>query len=84
MITLGIEMNPTIAKIIEFFGTQETTAKAVGCSQATIFKWLHKKMNVSTFYALKIEKLTNGQFRAVDLCPKLKELEDLSPPKDTP
>lgn len=38
-------------------------------------------MNVSTFYALKIEKLTNGKFRAVDSCPRLAELENIQPQK---
>lgn len=70
-------MNPEISKVIAHFGTQGKTAKALNCSQATVFKWLHGKMNISTLYAIKVEKLTDGKFKAADLCPKLKELENL-------
>lgn len=70
-------MHQEISKVIAHFGTQGKTAKALGCSQTTIFKWLHGKMNITPLYAIKVEKLTNGKFKASDLCPKLKELENL-------
>ncbi len=72
-------MQNEVEKVINFFGTQGNTANALGCSQTTVCKWLHGKMNVSSFYALKIEKLTNGEFKAVDLCPRLAEIENLKP-----
>lgn len=65
-----------IHELVSFFGSQGKTAQALGCSQATVFKWLHGKMNVSSFYALKAEKITNGKFKAVDLCPRLKGIYD--------
>lgn len=70
-------MQQDISEVIAHFGTQGKTAKVLGCSQTTIFKWLHGKMNITPIYAIKVEKLTNGKFKAADLCPKLKELENL-------
>lgn len=70
-------MQQEISEVIAHFGTQGKTAQALGCSQTTIFKWLHGKMNITPIYAIKVEKITNGKFKATDLCPKLKELENL-------
>lgn len=70
-------MNQNISQIISHFGTQGKTAQALGCSQTTVFKWLHDKMNITPLYAIKVEKLTGGKFKAVDLCPRLAELENL-------
>lgn len=72
-----------IKELISHFGSQGKTAKALGCSQATIFKWLHGQMGISSLYALKIEKLTQGKFRAVDLCPRLAEIEAMEIPSDS-
>lgn len=70
-------MNQKVRELITFFGNQQKTAKALGCSQTTVFKWLHGKMNVSLFYAVKAEKLTNSEIKAVDLCSRIEELENL-------
>lgn len=70
-------MNKKVDSLIAFFGTQGKTAKAVGCSQTTVFKWLHEQMQVSPLYAQKIEIITGGEFKAVDLCPRLAEVEQL-------
>lgn len=71
-------------KLVKFFGTQDMTASQLGVKQPSVQAWISGRSKMSVLSAQKAEKLTNGQFRAVDLCPKLKELEDLSPPKDTP
>ena len=70
-------MNQKVKELITIFGNQQKTAKALGCSQTTVFKWLHSKMHVSAFYAVKAERLTNGEIKAVDLCSRLKELDNL-------
>lgn len=71
-------MNQKIKEIITFFGTQQKLGSALGCSQTTVFKWLHNQMNITPLHALKIEKLTNGKFKAVELCPRLAELEQMT------
>lgn len=76
--------NKVIQKAISHFGSQTAIAEKLGVKQSAVSQWLNNSCQISVNNALKIEKLTNGQFRAVDLCPKLKELEDLSPPKDAP
>lgn len=43
-------------------------ADATGCSQTLVWRWLNKKAEIPAHFALKIEKLTNGKFKAVDLC----------------
>lgn len=73
-----------ISDLVAHFGSQGKTAKAVGCSQATVFKWLHGQMNISALNALKIENITSGKFRAVDLCPRLAEIEAVEPKNKTP
>lgn len=65
----------TIAKVIDFFGSQAKLAKAIGVEQGTVTGWLNRKHGINAINALKIEKATNGKFKAVDLCPKLREIE---------
>ncbi|WP_323842920.1 transcriptional regulator [Moraxella sp. Pampa] len=69
--------NPTIGKLITEFGNQVKLAKKVGVKQGTVTGWLNNRHGMREIYALKVEKLTNGKFKAADLCPKLKELESL-------
>ncbi|OOS05973.1 Putative antitoxin of toxin-antitoxin system, YdaS/YdaT [Moraxella cuniculi DSM 21768] len=64
-----------IQKLINEFGTQIKLGKAIGISQSTIAGWLRLEHGISELTALKIEKITNGKFRAVDLCPRLAELD---------
>lgn len=64
-----------IEKLIAEFGSQTKLAKAVGVEQGTVTGWLYQKHGVNELNALKIEKITNGRFRAVELCPRLAELE---------
>ncbi|TWV81530.1 Cro/CI family transcriptional regulator [Moraxella sp. VT-16-12] len=70
-----------IEDLIEHFGgTQENLATALKISQGTVTGWLNMKHGVSELNAQKIEKLTNGKFKAIDLCPRLAEIEKLKTP----
>lgn len=70
----------TVKNLINYFGgTQEKLALAIQVKQGTITAWLNNKHGISEKNALKIEKLTNGEFKAVDLCPRLAEIENLKP-----
>jgi|AntRauTorcE11897_2_1112592.scaffolds.fasta_scaffold34377_2 DNA-binding transcriptional regulator YdaS (Cro superfamily) len=68
-------MKLKITELIEFFGTQEKTAKALGASQVTVSGWLNGLHGMHPVTAMKAEKLTGGKILAVDLCPRLKELD---------
>lgn len=72
-----------VTKLIEHFGgTQEKLASALNVKQGTVTGWLNKKHGIGESNALKIEKLTQGKFKAIELCPRLAELENLEPVKD--
>ncbi len=63
-------------ELVTFFGNQHKTANALGCKQPSVWKWIHGKSFMSVSFALKAEKLTKGEIKAVDLCPALAELEE--------
>lgn len=65
--------NSLIDEVIKEFGGQENLAKSLGIKQGAVSQWLNGKTNMRERYALKIEKLTHGKFRAVDFCPYLAE-----------
>lgn len=69
--------------LINFFGSQVKTAKMLQVKQPSVNAWLTGKSKMSATVALRAEKLTNGKFRAVDLCPRLAEIENL-PQQKTP
>lgn len=56
----------------ELFKTQQEMADALGCSQPLVWKMLNGKVFMSAHLALRAEKITDGKFKAADLCPKLK------------
>lgn len=61
-------------KISELFKTQQEMADEFGCSQPLVYKWLSGKQLMTAHFAMKAEKITDGKFKAVDLCPKLENL----------
>lgn len=61
--------------LVSHFGNQHKTAEALGCSQPGVWKWVKGKSNMSAAFALKAERLTNGEFKASDLCPALADPE---------
>ena len=63
------------SQLVVHFGGQQKTADALGCTQPSVSAWLQGKANMSAPLALKAERITKGEFKAVDLCPALAELE---------
>lgn len=63
-------------EIATLFKTQQEMANAFGCSQPLVYKWLSGKQVMTAHFAIKAEKITGGEIKAIDLCPKLKELEN--------
>ena len=61
--------------LVSYFGNQHKTAEALGCSQPGVWKWVQGKANMSAPLALKAERITKGEIKAVDHCPALAELE---------
>lgn len=74
-------MNEYVSRLIEYFGGQDSLAKALNLSQSAVSQWLNQKTNMRELHARKIEKLTGGKFRAVDLCPALAEIEAMEVPE---
>ena len=56
----------------KLFKTQQEMADAIGCSQPLVWKMLNGKAMMSAHFAIRAEKVTQGRFKAGDLCPKLK------------
>lgn len=69
------KQNISVKKLITYFGNQEKTAERMKVAQPTVSGWLTGKHGIDEFNALKAEKLTQGEIKAVDLCPKLAELD---------
>ena len=64
--------------LVKHFGGQKLTADALGVSQANISGYVSGRWNMSELAAMRAEKATKGKFKAVELCPSLKEFQDLS------
>ena len=63
-----------VKDLIAIFGTQKKLGETLGVKQGTITAWLNLRHGVSERNALKAERITNGQVKAVDLCPSLAEV----------
>lgn len=70
-------MKDILLKLIAEHGSQEKFARAIGVKQGTVTGWLHGKHGINEINALRIEKITNGEIKAVDLCPRLAEIEKI-------
>lgn len=70
-------METIYQNLVNHFGGQENTAKALKISQSTISGYVSGRWNMSEKVAIRAEKATLGKFKAVDLCPSLKEFQDL-------
>jgi len=64
--------------LTDHFGGQENTANALGVKQPSVSCWVRRTKNMSERVAIRAEKATGGKFKAVDLCPTLKEFQSLS------
>lgn len=71
-------MQTLYVEIVEHFGGQIPTAKALLVSQANISGYVSGRWNMSVSVAIRAEKATNGKFKAADLCPSLKGFQTLS------
>lgn len=58
-------------KVVKHFGGQQKTADALDIAQPSVSAWLTGKNQMSAVVAFKIEHITQGKFKAPDLCPKL-------------
>jgi len=66
-------MSNIYEKVINFFGGQKGTKTKLGVSQPTVSGWLTGKHGMSAKIALKTQKLSDGKFKAADLCSELAE-----------
>tara|TARA_S200002703_G_C3785706_1_gene242226 strand:+ start:1018 stop:1200 length:183 start_codon:yes stop_codon:yes gene_type:complete len=55
-----------LQKLFDWFGGKKRTADALGIDPAAISQWI-KWGYVPPANALKIERITNGEFKAIDL-----------------
>ncbi|WP_460150046.1 Cro/CI family transcriptional regulator [Pseudomonas sp. S3_A03] len=68
-------MAENISALINHFGSQSSTAKALGVSQATVSYWLSGFQKVSPKKALLAEAVTHGAIRASALCDLIAQVE---------
>ncbi|OAV36044.1 hypothetical protein AO364_1212 [Moraxella catarrhalis] len=70
-----------VKDLIAYFGTQTKLAEAIGVSQGTVTGWLNGTHGIRESNALKIEIVTQGQFKAIDLNPSLAKIKELKKAK---
>lgn len=68
-------MAVNISELINFFGSQCLTGKALGVSQATVSYWLSGSQKVSPEKALLAEIATKGAIKASSLCDLIAQVE---------
>lgn len=68
-------MQALYTSLVAHFGGQVLTANALKISQSTVSGYVTGRWNMSISAANRAEKATNGKFKAVDLCPALKEFQ---------
>ncbi|WP_109847037.1 transcriptional regulator [Acinetobacter baumannii] len=65
-------------KLVEFLGGQTKTAEVLLIKQPSVNAWLKGKNLMSEKIALRAERVTNGYFKAHQLCPSLQEFQTLT------
>lgn len=60
-----MENEKTIQKLVEHFGSKSELARQLGIERQNIAYWI--KEGVPAIQAVKIEMMTNGKFKAIDL-----------------
>lgn len=58
--------------VIDHFGNQVKTATMLGVRQASVSAWVSGKTKMGAAVAIRAEKVTQGKFKASDLCPALR------------
>lgn len=66
-------MQALYMNLVSHFGGQVLTANALKISQSTVSGYVSGRWNMSISVAKRAEKATDGKFKAVELCPVLKE-----------
>lgn len=66
-------MSTAIHKLVDHFGDQVKTAKALGVSQSAVSQWLSGSSRMSALVAVRAESVTDGAFKAGDLCPAISQ-----------
>lgn len=72
--------NQIIDDVINFFGSQAKLATSLGLKQPAVSNWRNNRNGIGQINAQKIEIITNGKFKAIDLYPRLAEIEKLKAP----
>lgn len=60
-------------ELVDFFGGQTETAHKLSVSQPSVNAWIKEKTKMSPLVALRAERVTEGAFKAQDLCPSIKD-----------
>ena len=55
-----------LKEIIKWFGSQVELARQLGMTQAAVAQWVADE-KVPLYRAIQIERITDGQFKAVDI-----------------
>ena len=55
-----------IQEIIQRFGSQVELARQLGVTQAAVAQWVSDE-RIPPYRAIQIERITDGQFKAVDI-----------------
>ena len=68
-------MQTLYKKLVAHFGGQIQIASALQVSQANVSGYVSGRWNMSEIVAMRAELATSGKFKAVELCPSLKEFQ---------
>lgn len=64
-------MTTVFQRLVDHFGGQLQTAKALDVNQGAVSNWVRGKHGMSPAVALRAQKLTRGAFTAAQLCPSV-------------
>ena len=70
-----MRMQTLYKKLVAHFGGQIPTASALQVSQANVSGYVSGRWNMSEVVAMRAELATDGEFKAAELCPSLKEFQ---------
>jgi len=56
-----------IKRVIKHFGSKAKLARALGIQRSNITLWLSGAKNIPPKQAINIERITDGEFKAVDI-----------------
>lgn len=78
------DLKPMYREVVKHFGGQLKTVEALKSSQnlekfsqSSVSEWVTGKSKMRPRTAALIQHITNGKFKATELCPELKECMEL-------